>query len=156
MSTIAKLARLMALDAEQRAIFGHSLVLLPLTALGLRLMGLRRVQAMLIVAAKTSAATPCAAEMHMRAKRAARVVAAAARHGPYRASCLPISLTLQRLLRWRGIETDLRLGVRKIDGRLEAHAWLEHGGVPLGDDRDIHERYAAFDRSTASARTGRR
>ncbi len=61
------------------------------------------------------------------------------------ASCLPRSVTLQWLLRRRRMEADLRIGVRKVESGIEAHAWVEHRGRPLNDTSDVHRRYAAFD-----------
>jgi hypothetical protein len=61
----------------------------------------------------------------------ARLVAAAARHGPYRATCLPTAVVLQSILKRHGMAATLRLGVRRRAGALEAHAWVEHGNNPL-------------------------
>jgi Transglutaminase-like superfamily len=119
--------------------------MLPLTALGLRMAGLRRVQEALARLAARSGRDWAGGNASMHAKEVARLVSAAARHGPYRAKCLPTALTLQMILRRHGIPADLRLGVRKAAGRIEAHAWVEHQGVPLMDSSDVHERYSAFD-----------
>ena len=40
-------------------------------------------------------------------------------------TCLCRALAAQRLLGAKGIETRLRLGVARIENRLQAHAWLE-------------------------------
>ena len=58
---------------------------------------------------------------------------------------MPTALALQTILRRRGIGADLRFGVRKAADRIEAHAWVEHQGMPLIDSSDIRERYSAFD-----------
>ena len=57
-------------------------------------------------------------------------------------NCLRRTLALQRMLARRQIATTLHLGVRRGDGRLEAHAWLSCGGRVLNDAPDVHERYA--------------
>jgi Transglutaminase-like superfamily len=45
------------------------------------------------------------------------------------ATCLTRALAAQVLMRRRGIETELRLGVRRGPGGwMEAHAWIEHEG----------------------------
>lgn len=44
--------------------------------------------------------------------------------------CLAQSLTLTRMLAARGVESRLVIGVRPGE-RFAAHAWVEHGGVPL-------------------------
>jgi hypothetical protein len=144
-----RIAKFRRLSPWERKVFLRALLLLPLSAVGLRALGLRRIQAVLARASRAAAS----ADAHSRAEQVVRLVAAAARHGPYRASCLPMSLTLQRLLREAGIPSELRLGVRKVAGRLEAHAWLEHNGEPLTETAEVNERFAAFD-AAISPRTG--
>jgi hypothetical protein len=51
--------------------------------------------------------------------------------------CLARSLTLWTLLRRRGIETELRIGYRKRDGKIEGHAWLEHDGAPVNEEAEV-------------------
>ena len=139
------LAKLFRLTGAERRILFLSLMLLPAVGLGLRLFGFRRVQTVLTrgkFAVMDSAGDGAAP---LRVVTAARVVAAAARHGLYRASCLPIALTLEALLYWQGIPSVLRLGVRRVAGRLEAHAWVEYQGRPLIDTPEIRQRFAAFD-----------
>lgn len=48
-------------------------------------------------------------------------------------NCLVRSLTLWSILLRRGITTDLRIGFRKRDGKIEGHAWLEHHGAPVNE-----------------------
>ena len=62
----------------------------------------------------------------------------------HRPTCLHRSLTLWWLLRRQGIASELRIGVRKQEGRFEAHAWVEHEGVALNDGLDVGLRFAAF------------
>lgn len=66
---------------------------------------------------------------------------AAARHHLYPMRCLPKALCLRRLLRRHGIEAELRIGVSTRDGGLAAHAWVERRGVPVGETRDVEERF---------------
>ena len=139
MSARARLAGFLALDGAQRRLLILALILLPLHALGLRWLGLRRVQESFPQWPHAIDGAPhCAAEI-------ARLVGAAARHGLYHATCLPTSLTVQRLLRSCGIESELRLGVCKVDSELQAHAWLEHDGAVLFDMRGARERFAVLE-----------
>lgn len=132
-----RLAKFQGLTGLQRRIFLRAIIALPLVALGLRLAGLRRVQALLAhVPARTRGD----------AKDIARLVAAAARHGPWTGNCLETSLTLQWILRSHGIDSDLRLGVRKAGAQIEAHAWLERGGAPLIEAAGDAANFMAFDR----------
>ncbi len=48
------------------------------------------------------------------------------------------------LLRRQGVASELRIGVRKEQGRFEAHAWVEREGVALNDGSDVNVRFAAF------------
>jgi hypothetical protein len=86
------------------------------------------------------------------AARTAAIVGAVIRVGAFRANCLQRSLALWCLLKGQGIEGDLRVGVQKVAGQLEAHAWVEYLGVILNDQADVHRRYVAFDRALTPAK----
>jgi hypothetical protein len=64
---------------------------------------------------------------------------------PLRINCLPQALVGHGLLRQKGFNVKLRIGVLKNPGdRLAAHAWLEvQGQVVLGNLRGL-EQFAAF------------
>lgn len=154
MSSMAdNLAKFFGLTGREQRIFLLALILTPAIALGLRLFGLRRVQNVLARGKPVIRAGATIGDDSRRAAEAARLVAAAARHGPYRASCLPVALALGWLLQRQGIRTQLRLGVRKAAARLEAHAWIEHQGVPLIDAPEIHDRFAAFEQIIGPRKT---
>jgi hypothetical protein len=85
------------------------------------------------------------------AERIARLVAIAAHYGPYRATCLRQSLSLWWLLLRRGIPAEIRIGVRKEGQELHAHAWVEHAGRALSDDRGTTAAYAALSCAKAFA-----
>lgn len=67
---------------------------------------------------------------------------------PWRHTCLRRSLVLFYLLRRAGRPVSLHIGVRKLDGALQAHAWLVLAGEPyLEPDADEHRDFrmiAAF------------
>lgn len=46
----------------------------------------------------------------------------------------------------RGIETDLRIGFRKRDGKIEGHAWIEDNGLPINESQKEIQTYAIYDR----------
>ncbi|HKI01248.1 MAG TPA: lasso peptide biosynthesis B2 protein [Thermoanaerobaculia bacterium] len=78
-------------------------------------------------------------------KAVARLVwatAAAARHHLYPMRCLPRALCLRWLLGRHGIEADLRIGVARREALLDAHAWVERQGRPLGEDPGVADRFA--------------
>jgi hypothetical protein len=137
MSATRKLARLRALRPVERRILGEALLLLPAACAGLKVAGMRRTREALSRVARRGKSRE-----GLDAASIARLVAIAARHGPFRARCLPASLTLESLLRRYGLEGELRLGVRRHEGRIEAHAWIEHRGEALDG---AHAAFAAFD-----------
>ena len=134
-----------SLSVAERRFLLRALVVLPATAAGLRIFGLRRM--LLWAAGARGAPRPGPVDERDAVRSASRLVASAARHGPYRASCLTVALTLQRMLWSQGIASDLRIGVATGAVALEAHAWVEHGGRPLIDGLDVHDRFRAFDTS---------
>jgi hypothetical protein len=56
------------------------------------------------------------------------------------------SLSLWTLLLRRGLVTELRVGVRKRDGHIEGHAWIEYRGLPLNEDEKILQTYEVYER----------
>lgn len=61
----------------------------------------------------------------------ALAVQRAARHLPFRPTCLEQALALERLLRSEGLDAAVVVGVRRARATLDAHAWLEHQGRTL-------------------------
>lgn len=75
------------------------------------------------------------------AERLASLAALAGRRGAVTATCLRQALVVYWLLRWRRLAPTLRIGVRKADTGLDAHAWVELDNQPLSSNgRD----YATF------------
>jgi len=72
-----------------------------------------------------------------------------ARALPFTISCLPTSMALWALLRRRGVETEIRIGVRLDPDGLAAHAWVERDGSPLNDSDDVVVQYPPFDRAVS-------
>lgn len=76
------------------------------------------------------------AEQFALAERLHRLVGWAARlHWPPK-TCLPRSLTLRWMLARRGIDSGLRIGVRRVQADILAHAWIELAGQPVGETPD--------------------
>ena len=65
-------------------------------------------------------------------------------HHLYPMTCLRRALTLQKMLARRGLPAELKIGVRKEDGQLNAHAWVEYDGNLLGEPEKITEQYAVL------------
>jgi hypothetical protein len=77
-------------------------------------------------------------------------VARAARHHLYPMTCLRRSLVLKWLLSRRGIQTELRIGVRREAENLDAHAWLEYRDTPIGETTlpEVQYQQLKSDRAT--------
>lgn len=69
------------------------------------------------------------------ARKRLRVVGRVMRRWPVDGVCLRLSLVAGQ--RVRALDPELKLGVSRIDGRIEAHAWLEVCGKSL-DDTSVH------------------
>lgn len=66
------------------------------------------------------------------------MVNVSSRYTPGGAKCLARALTTQILLTQQGYLPDLRIGVTKAAGHLEAHAWVEYQGrVIIGHLNDL-------------------
>jgi hypothetical protein len=148
-----RLRRFSGLDGQARGAFLRAAALLPLISASLRFRGFRRTHATLQKRISGLEAVSSAQSMGV-ALLAARMVRAAARHGFGHPTCLEESLALWWLLGRQGISSALRIGVRKSDGRFEAHAWVESEGVALNEPEAMHEHYATFDAALASMPQG--
>ena len=62
----------------------------------------------------------------------------------YPMTCLRRALTLQRLLAKQGVSTELKIGARKDNGHLNAHAWIEYQGQTIGEPEEIREKFRPF------------
>ena len=62
---------------------------------------------------------------------AIRLVNAACSFHVKKMTCLERALVARRVLWRRGKDVTLRIGVNRVESRLEAHAWLEDSGLPL-------------------------
>jgi hypothetical protein len=133
-----RLSRARELTARQWSVLLSALFWLAVTEAGLRLFGLSRLQRMLLPPRRRGHGKVSPEEIG----EIVRLVDMAVRRLPYSGTCLRRSLVLQRFLAREGIETELRFGVRKSDRGLEAHAWLEHEGRPLGEAAPVEERFA--------------
>ena len=147
---MAHLAKLRSLSAPERRELLLALVLLPAIEIALRVGGLRLVHR--AIGPKSCTRGDSGRRGALGAPELARLVAAAARWGPCRPSCMVRSLTLQCLLKRHGLDSQLRLGVRKAGRRLEAHAWVEHQGRPLIEPANVGQNFAPFDPISTDSR----
>lgn len=142
--------RLRELSARERLLLAQTPILLPVVALALRWLGLGRVQRWLNRRPPRRAG-PTGSDRAAEAARLAWIVKISALYGPWPANCLQRSVVLWWYLGRRGLDGDLRIGVRRDreTGKLDFHAWIEHDGVVINDGPDVRQRYATFDRAIA-------
>lgn len=132
-----RLRKILALTPAGRAFLARNLVLLPVVAALLRMVGFARTKALLARrSGRHGRLVPALAPREI-----ARLVdAPAALLG---VGCLPRSLVLWHALGARAIAAEIRLGVAIPPcGDLSAHAWVEFEGLPLNDAADVAEKFA--------------
>lgn len=127
----------------QRRLLARSLVLLPLAAALLRLQGLGWIQRRTLARPAPPTGVDVSSRLRV-ATEAAEVVDLAARRGPWRANCLQRSTVLWRELNRRGVDADLRIGVRAGDTSPAMHAWVEVDGRIVNDRPDVASRFSPF------------
>ena len=123
-----------------------ALVMLPCVALILSLVGFKRTKKLLsyFIPYESRLEQPDESKIG-KSRLIARMVAVAARHGPYRANCLKQSLVLWWLLAWYRILSEIEFGVQKDpEDIFGAHAWVECRGEILIDTRENRQRLSAF------------
>ncbi len=85
-----------------------------------------------------------------RLRRVAWLVDVAANRQPVTIQCLTRSLALAWMLYRRGVDVELRLGVRRPGDQLEAHCWLEWRGQVLHDPQGQAEQYLELPEALAA------
>ncbi len=146
--------RFRRLGRPERRIVLAAAAVLPATWLALRLAGFRRSTAMLVRFAPLTNDTPAgAADATVSPEEIARLTHATARSLPFASNCLDRSLALCWLLRRRGVAAHLRIGARKDDEKLKAHAWVESRGVALNDAEAQHRHFIPFEGALAPLET---
>lgn len=137
-----------ALSPPERAAFLRLLLGLPLVSLSLRLLDYTRTRR--LVERLTRHPQPRnATDGDVRtADRLAQLAATAGHHGFVHATCLRQALLVYGMLRRRGLQPELKLGVRRDGGGVAAHAWVELGGQKLAQSDVV---FAPFDEPPAVA-----
>jgi len=146
--------KLQRLSGNERRLLTQALVLLPLTFWGVYALGVSRWHRFLAQLAslgttsnRSTLAVSDAAAIEQ-ARVIARTVKIAAEKGAYQARCLQQTLVLWCLLRRNDIESEIRFGARKKGGELQAHAWVEVGGVALNEESDVCLHFAPLGTDT--------
>jgi transglutaminase superfamily protein len=147
---LESLRRFSALERPAQMLFLRALAMLPLVSLSLKLRGFQPTRSTLQRTLSRRTPQVDSDFLNMKMVLTAHMVNAADQHGLVHPSCLAKSLTLWWLLGRQGITSRLRIGIRKENGQLEAHAWVEREGVALNEPDERHHHYAAFDAALAS------
>lgn len=134
---------------RDRLLVMQAALAIPLVAIGLRVLGFRQLQKCLAGRRSRVLPVPTAdvSERQARARTVARIVLAVGSTWPFRVACLSRSVTLWWLLRRQGIDSQLRIGVRKQAQGIEAHAWVELEGVVVSETGDLWREYSPFDQA---------
>ena len=112
-----------------------ALLTLPVVALLLKRKGFRKTERVL---ARLSREPVSATEDAQRVRRVARMVSVAAVKGPYNAQCLEQAITLWWMLGLLGVVSTIRLGIYKLEDKIEAHAWVIHDDeVVIGERQEL-------------------
>jgi hypothetical protein len=127
----AKLSAFLAFSRHERFLIGQAWIALLRADVALRSLPLPRAQRFLNALLQRVPPSPLS-ELGL-----AHLVDIAARHHVLPVRCLHRALVLKGMLAQSGLESDLRIGVRKQQGRMLAHAWLERAGVPLAETPEI-------------------
>ncbi len=138
-----KLQSLLRLSRHEKWILAQAWILLLTIDLGLRLLPFSMIQQR-TARHRESQHRPSAEEDTAIIHQVQRLVDIAARHHLYPMSCLRRALALQWLLGRQGIVTELRIGVRKEDDTLLAHAWVEYAGQPVGEPDSAISNFASL------------
>src|SRR5882672_7446690 len=145
-----RLRRFSAMDASARGLFLRATAVLPVIFISLKMRGFGATQEFLL---RSFPIVPQASQqdsIHVvgdlkRTELTSRMVNAAIRHVWRASTCLEKSLVLWWLLGRQGIASELRIGARQLEGKFEAHAWVERDGLALNEAQQEHRHYAAFD-----------
>ena len=139
-----------SMDRADRIILMEALMLPVAISWGFRLLGVSRTQAWLRRCASVRVAGDPFRDNPRRgivsALRAQRLVKRKVGIG---GTCLVRSLTLWTMLLRRGVETHLRVGIRKTAGKFEAHAWMELDGEPVNESIEVVRTYDAYPKAVS-------
>jgi hypothetical protein len=136
---------------DQRRLLGLACGL-PVVELSLRRLGARRTASWLSWVIRPEPVQPATPAELEQAARLAYLVAIAGRRGILSARCLSQGLLVRALLRRRGLDAVLQVGVRKDAGQFDAHAWIELDGHTLAQAPLQHLPLQSRRRSSAALR----
>ena len=142
------------LPSAEKLGFLWILIGLPMVSLLLRLAGYVRARCWLErLSSRASPRRASAADLQA-AERLAQLIDIAGRRGLVNATCLRQALLIHFLLRRRGFSPELKIGVRREQARLDAHAWVELQGMALGQPKLAHQPFPKAAKGTTKIQPG--
>ena len=141
------------LDNSRKNLIVEAMVITFFVRLGFPLIGVGRTQALLRrwAVARSDNRPPDATSVIRELRAAQRTVK---RHCGVRGTCLVTSMSLWAMLLRRNIKTELRVGMRKRDGKIEGHAWLELAGIPINETPEVCGAYEPYPKPVTFDRVG--
>ncbi len=125
------------LSSKQKRFVSRTVFILPITYVGLELLGYQRLFSMIRHFTRVDRVAPRPEKLSAYPP----LFNAVARRCPLPMKCLGRSVTLSWLLRLEGIDATVQIGVRKHQHDLDAHAWVQCGDLIINDAEDVAERY---------------
>jgi hypothetical protein len=126
----SRLDRWRALPATERRLALGLACLLPLVDVSLRLFGFQRTWRWLARWAPLAGGTHDSEQLDQ-AQRLAALARSVGAGSPWATSCLRQALSVWLLLRRRGLDPELKIGVVRREPPFQAHAWVELDGIAL-------------------------
>ena len=138
--------KLIALSLDEWWLLLQALILSPIVALMLMVLGFKRCQKLMrhFISAKSNHTRSCDSQFE-RIRTINRMVNIVVKYGPYSENCLKRSLILWWLLSRNGIEAEIIFGVENsLNKKFSAHAWVRCNGNDLFDHAHDNNNYIAF------------
>jgi len=148
-----RLAQWRSLSVAERRTLAFLAITLPVVAGMLRLVGVARTRRCLARFEGNPPVLAMTEGVMLAAERLAKLAGIAGRRGAVTATCLRQAIAVHWLLRRRGLDPEIKFGVRKHDGQFDAHAWVELQGVALGQRRMEHIPLPGWDLFTPPRRS---
>ncbi len=126
---------------DRRRVLAIMLIGLPVMAAALRLFGYVRTRRWLEAQSKRGNTRTATTRELESAGHLAQLTAMAGGRGKLNTTCLRQSLLVYWLLRRQGLAPEHKIGVRKQDAMLDAHAWVDLDGRSLDPSKGTHKPF---------------
>jgi hypothetical protein len=142
---VNKIVTLCRLDWRRKWLILEALVLPLVIWTAIRTWGVSRTMRFLRRwAVSVSRLTPASAAPAALIDSARQAQSIVLKHTGLGGTCLVRALTLWALLLQSRLESEILVGLRKRDGKIEGHAWVEYGGHPINEDPGVIGTYTEF------------